>query len=166
MTAKLRLHKDARAAIVTHAERGYPSEVCGFLLGKHISGEFTIWSVMPAMNSARADDQRHRYTITPGAVLHAEQLAGERQLDVLGVYHSHPDQAARPSRHDCEHAAWSGWSYVIVSVVEGRADSIRSWKLREDRSGFDEEELVVEPCREARTDDNCCDPNGPEPIRR
>ncbi len=75
----------------------------------------------------------------------ADRKARQERLDVLGVYHSHPNEAARPSDYDREHAAWTAWSYVIVSVREGRTAEMRAWRLREDRSAFDEERLVIEP---------------------
>jgi proteasome lid subunit RPN8/RPN11 len=59
-------------------------------------------------------------------------------MDVLGVYHSHPNAPARPSQYDAEHAAWTTWTYVILSVEEGKVVDLRGWRLREDRDGFDE----------------------------
>jgi proteasome lid subunit RPN8/RPN11 len=60
----------------------------------------------------------------------------------VGFYHSHPDVEARPSAFDRDHA-WSGYSYVIVSVRGGVPRETRSWELRPDRSAFDEEGLFV-----------------------
>ncbi len=98
---------------------------------------------MPIENSFEAGEQHHRFLITPKAMFQAERLARHERLDVLGVYHSHPNEAARPSEYDRDHAAWTTWSYVIVSVQEGKAAEIRAWKLREDRSAYDEEEVQV-----------------------
>ena len=139
----LYLTEDTSIAIAQHGERGYPNEICGLLLGKDEDGRRTIGALMPIENSFNADEQYHRYLITPDAMFRAERLARSRQLDVLGVYHSHPDAPARPSDYDREHAAWTTWSYIIISVREGRAAEMRAWKLRENRDGFDEEELVT-----------------------
>jgi len=49
-----------------------------------------------------------------------------------------------PSAFDLEHA-WPNQSYLIVSVQAGRPDASRSWRLRADRSAFDEEPLIVSP---------------------
>jgi proteasome lid subunit RPN8/RPN11 len=62
----------------------------------------------------------------------------------LGFYHSHPDHPARPSQYDLDHA-WPVFSYVIVSVREGLAAELTSWRLREDRAAFDEELVTLEP---------------------
>ena len=54
---------------------------------------------------------------------------------------SHPNHPAVPSGFDLEHAPFIEWSYLIVSVREGKAEEVRAWTVREDRSQFDEEEM-------------------------
>lgn len=132
----------ARDSIVQHGEGGYPNEVCGILLGKDEGGRRVIHLTMPIENSFQQDEQYHRFLITPADMFRAERLARHDRLDVLGVYHSHPNAPARPSEYDRDHAAWTTWSYIIVSVQEGKAAEIRAWKLREDRSAYDEEEAA------------------------
>ena len=75
--------------------------------------------------------------------MRGEQYARERQLDVIGFYHSHPDVAAVPSVFDREHA-WPTYSYLIVSVLQGEAVDIRSWELESDRSRFNPEAISQE----------------------
>jgi proteasome lid subunit RPN8/RPN11 len=72
-------------------------------------------------------------------------MARSGGVEVVGLYHSHPDHPAQPSQFDLEHAMpW--WSYVIVGVENGLPVAITSWLLREERLGFDEEPiLIVEP---------------------
>jgi len=63
-------------------------------------------------------------------------------LDVLGVFHSHPDHPNQPSEFDREWAMpW--FSYVITSINLGRAVASRSWLLSEDRAQFAEEQIAV-----------------------
>jgi len=62
-------------------------------------------------------------------------------LDVIGFYHSHPDHPAAPSEYDRDHA-WPVFSYVIVSIMNAKANGITSWTLKPDRSSFDQEEIV------------------------
>jgi proteasome lid subunit RPN8/RPN11 len=133
----------ARDSIVQHGEGGYPNEVCGILLGKDENGRRVIRLTMPIENSFEQDEQYHRFLITPAHMFRAERLARHDRLDVLGVYHSHPNAPAQPSEYDRDHAAWTSWSYVIVSVRDGKAAEIRAWKLRDDRSVYDEETVEV-----------------------
>lgn len=134
----------ASEEIARHGERGYPNEICGLLLGKEQNGRRLISALMPVENRFQSEEQYHRYLITPDDMFRAEQLARQSRLDVLGVYHSHPDEEARPSEYDRDHAAWTTWSYIIVPVRGGEAREMRGWRLREDRSAFDEEDLLVE----------------------
>ncbi len=71
-----------------------------------------------------------------------EAYADNQGLLLIGFFHSHPDHPARPSEFDREHALpW--WSYVIVSVQQGHSADVLSWALREDRSAFEAEEIVM-----------------------
>ena len=73
--------------------------------------------------------------------MRGEKAAREKDLDIIGFYHSHPDAPARPSQYDLEHA-WPWYSYVIVAIKSGEADAMTSWVLQEDRQTFGEEDIV------------------------
>jgi proteasome lid subunit RPN8/RPN11 len=120
-----------------HLESGYPNESCGVLLGS--AGSVT--EIVPADNT-RTDSARNRYLIDPLTYMKVERNADRRRLHVLGIYHSHPDVAARPSQFDLDHA-WPNFSYLIVSVVKGKAVESNSWRLRDDRSTFDQETVEI-----------------------
>lgn len=124
-------------AIRAHAAASYPEECCGFLLGSSRGGETRVERVRAADNERR-EGRHHRFVITPENYRAVEREADAAGLAVLGTYHSHPDHPAEPSAYDLEHA-WPGWSYLIVSVLAGRPDAARSFRLCDDRSGFDEE---------------------------
>jgi proteasome lid subunit RPN8/RPN11 len=138
----LHLTREAIEGIRAHGERGYPDEICGLLLGKNEAGNHKVTTLLPVENSFEAGEQYHRYLITPDDMFKAEKLARQEHLVVLGVYHSHPDAPAQPSLYDRDHAAWTTWDYVIVSVREHKVAELRAWKLREDRSGFIEEDVA------------------------
>jgi proteasome lid subunit RPN8/RPN11 len=138
----LYLIADARQQLTAHAERGYPNEICGILLGSERDGRRVISDSMPIENSFEAAEQYHRFLITPEDMLRAERLARQQKLDVLGVYHSHPNEEARPSDYDRDHAAWTTWSYIILSVRSGKTVSLRAWTLRPDRDAFDEDSVA------------------------
>lgn len=126
--------------IHAHGEAAYPEEGAGLLLGVTLGDKKQVSALLPISN-AREDSARHnRYLLTPQDYMHAEQEAARQGLDVLGVFHSHPDHPNRPSEFDREWAMpW--FSYVITSVNQGQAVESRSWRLRQDRSAFDEEEI-------------------------
>jgi proteasome lid subunit RPN8/RPN11 len=129
-------------AIGREGEARYPEEGCGFLLGRTGGGATVVERVAMAANAWR-EGRRIRFTIHPEAVLAVHKEAEGEGLEVVGVFHSHPDQPAVPSEIDRE-GAWPGWSYVIVSVRAGRAAGVRSWRLADDRERFEEETIEEE----------------------
>jgi proteasome lid subunit RPN8/RPN11 len=141
----LYLTTTARQRLTAHAEQGYPNEICGILLGKEVNGRRVMSGTMPIENAFAEEEQYHRFLITPEDMMRAERLARQERLSVLGVYHSHPDEEARPSGYDREHAAWTSWSYIILSVRAGSAVALRAWNLRPERDAFDEDTIADEP---------------------
>lgn len=141
--SRLRLTPEHLRHIHDHASRTYPEECCGVLMGRASSGtEGGVVERTVALENERRDSRHNRYVIEPETVLRAHRQARELELDILGYYHSHPDHPAVPSEFDREHA-WPGMSYLITAVEKGRVADTRSWRLRDDRSGFDEEPLEV-----------------------
>jgi proteasome lid subunit RPN8/RPN11 len=98
----------------------------------------------PIVNAREDAAKKNRFLIAPDDLMRGEKHARQSRLDVVGFYHSHPDHPAVPSAFDLEHA-WPVYSYVIVSVLSGRAEELSSFELRSDRSRFDAEELVKGP---------------------
>lgn len=133
---KLELTKQTRDKMEQHAGEYYPNECCGFFYGSD-RGETRRVSVVRQVNNAKEGDQSNRFRIDPKDYQKAEKYALDNDLDLLGVYHSHPDHPAVPSEHDRK-VALPYFSYIIISVREGEAVDIRSWRLNEERQ-FDEE---------------------------
>lgn len=143
----IELSPDDLACIRAHGEATYPEECCGILVGsieRTAAGNGAALARVVRLVGAeneRAQENRHnRYLIPPEVILRTEREARADGLDVVGYYHSHPDHPSRPSDFDRDHA-WPGYSYLIVSVREGRARDERSWRLSDDRSRFDEEPI-------------------------
>ena len=129
------------ANITAHAERDYPHECGGLLLG-HFDVEEgkTVTETLPMENTADVETRHDRVLIAPRSVMLAERYAREKGIDVIGYYHSHPDDEAVPSQFDLDHAL-PVWSYIIVSVREGKAVNWNSWEMENDRSKFNREEI-------------------------
>lgn len=120
-----------------HAVSIFPDECCGFLYGTEQSDGTRTISKIREVNNAKPGDKRRRFEITGKDYIQAEQFAFESNLALLGIYHSHPNHPAIPSEHD-RVAAQPYFSYVIISVMQGNIDRIRSWRLNE-ASQFEEE---------------------------
>jgi proteasome lid subunit RPN8/RPN11 len=142
MPTQLILSKEQLAQIALHSERSYPNEGCGILLGSIEGGRKVVAEVLPTGNAGEEQARHNRYVIPPEELLQGELFAEQRGLEVIGYFHSHPDHAASPSETDREQA-WPRYSYLITSVQEGKATETCCWQLREDRTGFDQETLVL-----------------------
>ncbi len=142
MTTTLHISEQVLAEIQAHGEQAYPEEGVGLLLGRDDGVRRAVTAILPLTNS-REDQARHnRYLITAEDMLAGEREAIRRGLDIVGVFHSHPDHPNRPSEFDREWALpW--YSYVITSVHQGQAAGSRSWRLEDDRQKFTEEELLA-----------------------
>jgi proteasome lid subunit RPN8/RPN11 len=160
------LTADARDTIIREGEAAYPNECCGFIIGRddgdsnktrgqslrpdsktrgqslRPGGVRSGKRVLPVRNARESAAAYHRFEIAPKDFLRAEREAAAGGDGVIGVYHSHPDHPAAPSDYDLEHAL-PYYSYVIVSVSDGKAGRLTSWRLADDRSCFDEEELAA-----------------------
>jgi len=128
---------DAETAIRRHAVAAYPDECCGALLG---SPGGAVREALPLGNHSD-EERRRRFVVTPRDYQQAEARADALGVELVGFYHSHPDHPAVPSQFDLDHA-WPNLSYVIVSVRAGQDREMRSWRLRPDRSRFDEETVT------------------------
>ena len=124
------------AAIRAHGVETYPNECCGALIGR--DGHVTSTYALP---NTTEEGPRRRFLVRPSDYREAEKRASQTGGELLGFYHSHPDHPARPSQYDLDHA-WPFFSYIIVSVRAGVSEVMTSWRLREDRSAFDPEELT------------------------
>ena len=123
-----------------HAKETYPEECSGVIVGMNTGEMKVVVDVWRAENT-HEDERSRRFLIDPLVYMKLEQQADERDMDVLGIYHSHPDHPAEPSEYDREHA-WPNFSYIIASVGSEQVEDMRSWVLKDDRSGYDEEPIV------------------------
>lgn len=127
--------------IVAHAQACYPQECCGVLLGEVEGVVVEVVRTENGWNEEMAErleemgiggkTKRERYCIAPQTLLKLQKDAHSRHLQIVGFYHSHPDHPAIPS--ECDRLlAWPDYHYIIVSVIQGQATSIKSWVLAAD----------------------------------
>ena len=127
MHGVLLLPRGVRAELEADVGAGYPDETCGLLLGLSSKAGCCVLLQRPArnLNQVRSTD---RFELDPVAYLAAEQAASAAGIELVGVWHSHPDHPARPSETD-RAMAWPGWSYLILSVTADGVVDLRSWRL-------------------------------------
>lgn len=138
---RLRLPAELREQIARVVEVSYPFEACGLMLGHVTDGQVTVERILHARN-LNIGRLRDRYLLDPDDFLAADRVARDAGLEIVGIWHSHPDAPARPSMTDLERA-WEGYSYLIVAVTTMTVMDFRSWRLKEGR--FVEESIVEKP---------------------
>ena len=136
------LSSSLQQQIFKQMEAGYPNEVGGFLLGLLEKDSVTVREIIQIENVFEKEEQFHRYAMTPQDWMRLEDQADERGLTLVGYYHSHPDSPAIASIYDRDHAL-PHFTYIITSVVNGKAVDQKVWYLRDDRSQYDEGILTV-----------------------
>jgi proteasome lid subunit RPN8/RPN11 len=114
----LNIPENVLREIYDHTEASYPNECCGLMVGVMAGNTRTVHTSRKCKN-----------------------LNTDSEWDIIGIYHSHPDHPSRPSQTDTDRA-WPNYSYVIISVREGKVASANSWVLNESERKFYEEPLV------------------------
>ena len=125
------LPQEVRKEIERWIGGGYPEETCGLLVGSTGVGRTETSRATRARNRNR-ERARDRYDLDPEDFLAADLAARREGLEIVGVWHSHPDHPAEPSETD-RTAAWEGWSYLIVEVTARGVAALRSWRLLGER---------------------------------
>ena len=138
----LKIAQDVVDQIEAHGVESYPYEGCGLLLGYVENGDNVVTAARPLPNVWPDQEQkRTRFRIAADDWRDVEMAAVLEELDVLGVFHSHPDNAPVASPRDLRWAAWAGYSYLITEIRAGGPAESRSWQLKNGRSGFLEEKI-------------------------
>jgi proteasome lid subunit RPN8/RPN11 len=132
----IRISKPAWETMVSHVERTFPKEGCGLMIGS----DGVVQEAVPLPNTYNGP-QEDFFVIDPKDLHRVDRESRERGLDVLGVFHSHPNCDAYFSRRDLEHSCpW--FSYVVLSIKNGRFDHAASYRPDFDQTEAPKEELT------------------------
>jgi proteasome lid subunit RPN8/RPN11 len=126
--------------MVRHAEQVYPKECCGAMLGRVEGGAKLVTEAVP-MENAYAGEQADRYELRPEDLLEADRQARARGLDLIGIFHSHPDCDAYFSNTDLKNSCpW--YSFVVLSIQDGKFNHANSFLPDLDQTSAEREELT------------------------
>jgi proteasome lid subunit RPN8/RPN11 len=136
----IRIESEPWADMVAHARATYPNECCGAMLGT-INGERKTVRVSMQLQNAFEGAQAARYELRPEDLLAADKAARERQMDLIGIYHSHPDCDAYFSKTDLQNSCpW--YSFVVLSIQKGEFHHANSWLPNFEQTDAAKEELT------------------------
>jgi len=130
---------EAMVQMTIIGEKGFPYEVCGLMFGK--AGDNRVVTEVFECGNLNKLKPETRYDMDPKDYMKGEVLARQKGLDVIGIFHSHPDHPDKASETDRQ-AAWPGFSYVIMSIQNGKFASMKSWVL-DNQDQFQEETLAI-----------------------
>lgn len=139
----LKLSPSDYMSLRDHGEETYPHECCGVLLGRFVDDGTRIVTRVARCGNTREDSPHNRYQIDPRELIRFQREGRERDEEIVGFYHSHPDHPAQWSPTDLAEAHWFGCSYVITSVEKGRAAVTNSFELA--GTGETDKKFVAEP---------------------
>jgi proteasome lid subunit RPN8/RPN11 len=144
--------------IYQHSLITYPEECCGLMFGKFKLEQNCkiVQEIWATENSWQNEDQNlllgqlsfkqnlsknNRFAIAPEVLFKAQRYARDKELAIIGIYHSHPDNEPIPSAFD-QAIAWTTYSYIIIAVKQGAVVQSRSWLLDENHQ-FQEENIIT-----------------------
>ena len=130
---------DLQEAMVAHCVRKAPMECCGILAG--VAPRVSLF--LPLRNAAPIETRATRYYADPHDLIEVDKTLRERKLNILAIYHSHPECEAIPSRIDLRENYYGPVPRIIVSLLD-ETPVVRVWRLDPDSY----EELawrIVEP---------------------
>jgi proteasome lid subunit RPN8/RPN11 len=141
----IKINQTAWDAMVAHAEAKYPNECCGAMLGTtsigSIAGDVKDVTLAQPLENAYTGAQGARYELRPEDLLEADKKARAAGLDLIGIFHSHPDCDAYFSKTDLENSCpW--YSFVVLSVKGGKFDHANSFLPNAEQTAAEKEELT------------------------
>ena len=126
--------------MVAHARATYPNECCGAMLGT-VDGDEKRVTIALSLENASQGPQQARYELRPEDLLKADREARQKGLDLVGIYHSHPDCGAYFSETDLKNSCpW--YSFVVLSIQKGDFDHANSWLPNAEQTAAEKEELT------------------------
>lgn len=135
----IELPEEVSKGIKQHAIEVYPHECCGFLFGELAEDDTRYVQTFMKVDNTREENRERRFEISASDYQKAELKAQKEDKDLLGVYHSHPDNPARPSEYDRSQAL-PVFSYIIMETISDKVNNITSWRL-DDEENFKEEKV-------------------------
>lgn len=136
----IRIESEPWASMVAHARETYPNECCGAMLGATGDDGKVVREAIRLQNAFEGP-QAARYELRPQDLLAADKAARDRKLELIGIYHSHPDCDAYFSQTDLKNSCpW--YSFVVLSIQKGEFHHANSWLPNFEQTKAAKEELI------------------------
>ena len=136
MNSSVGIPKAIVAEMLAQARRDAAVECCGLLAGR----DGAITRIFPAANAA--ENPATCYQIAPREIFSLMRAMRAEGVEMLGIYHSHPNGKNEPSPRDIEQAYYSEAIYFIISPREDSERAVRAFSIRDGR--VEELEIILD----------------------
>jgi len=107
-------------SLIEHSTKSHPNESCAMLLGTYSNQQ---WNVKEVFLTNNMEQSETNFTISPEELLHGHQLAEKKQLELVGVFHSHPNSNAVPSDTDKKYMKGNPVPWLIFSGINNELNA-------------------------------------------
>lgn len=109
-----------------HSRNNLPNESCAILLGNIENGNHIVQEIFLTEN---IDMSPVKFTISNEQLIKGYDLAENRRMSVIGIFHSHPCSPAYPSKTDKK---FMQINPVVWMIHSGLLNEIRSFILEQE----------------------------------
>ena len=119
---KIILSKIQKKILLDHSNKEEPNESCAILFGKNNE-------VLDIFLTENIDESPVNFTISNKQLIEAYKIAEDKKMDVIGIFHSHPNSDAHPSNTDKKFMQSNPVVWIIYSGIN---KNFRAFTLESD----------------------------------
>ena len=108
------LNQEQIDTLMEHSTKSHPNESCALLLGTYDDQQ---WNVKEVFLTNNMEQSETNFTISPEELLYGHKLAEEKQLELVGIFHSHPNSSGAPSNTDKKFMKDNRVPWIIYSGI-------------------------------------------------
>tara|TARA_Y100000782_G_C9980808_1_gene180063 strand:- start:43 stop:498 length:456 start_codon:yes stop_codon:yes gene_type:complete len=142
---KILLNQKQVDTLMQHSEKSGVSESCAMLFGIHSNQQWNIKEVFLTRNSYGNNtgngSPETNFIISPEQLLEGYQLAEKKRLELVGIFHSHPNSAASPSNTDKKYMKVNG--DIPWIIFSGLNTDLRAFMLEENMEDMKEIKIEI-----------------------
>ncbi len=109
---EITLPKNHADTLIRHAKQNEPNESCAILFGKNYDGRFVTIDICLTKNS---EPSPVNFTISNHDLIKAYETCEKKNLEIIAIFHSHPNSAAYPSSTDRQYMEINPVPWIIYS---------------------------------------------------
>ena len=106
------LSESYKEELVNRADAQKPYESCAILVGNENGENWNVKKIFLTENTAKS---KVTFTISPDKEFEVDQIAKESNMEIVCIFHSHPESEAYPSETDKKFMRVNPFPWIIYS---------------------------------------------------